>query len=134
MQVELLALTQRNPALTQSKLAGLGDLPTLFDGKSTYGEAIMEFAGRVCYRSTHRMGSAPDFIAARVPGTLAEVEEAAHAADQGTSLEATAEALRAATGHRAAGRAPVASAPSPLVPRGDLGGAVRATDVHRDPE
>lgn len=66
MQVELLALTRRNPALTQSKLAGLGDLPTLFDGKSTYGEAIMEFAGRVCYRSTHRMGSAPDFIAARV--------------------------------------------------------------------
>lgn len=36
----------------------------------------------------------PDFLAARVPGTLAEVEEAAHAADQGTSLEATAEALR----------------------------------------
>ena len=64
MQVELLALTRRNPALTQSSLADLGDLPALFDGKSTYGEAIMEFAGRVCYRSTHRMGTAPNFIAA----------------------------------------------------------------------
>ena len=66
MQVELLALTRRNPALTESSLADLGDLPALFEGKSTYGEAIMEFAGRVCYRSTHRMGTAPDFIAARV--------------------------------------------------------------------
>ena len=66
MQVELLALTRRNPALTESSLADLGDLPALFAGKSTYGEAIMEFAGRVCYRSTHRMGTAPDFIAARV--------------------------------------------------------------------
>ena len=66
MQVELLALTRRNPALTQSSLADLGDLPALFEGKSTYGEAIMEFAGRVCYRSTHRMGTAPEFIVARV--------------------------------------------------------------------
>ena len=66
MQVELLALTRRNPALTESTLADLGDLPALFAGKSTYGEAIMEFASRVCYRSTHRMGTAPDFIAARV--------------------------------------------------------------------
>jgi len=66
MQVELLALTQRNPALTPSNLTEMGDLPAIFAGKSTYGEAIMEFAGRVCYRSTQRMGSAPDFIAARV--------------------------------------------------------------------
>jgi len=66
MQIELLALTRRNPALTASSLATYGDLSTIFDGKSTYAEAIMEFAGRVCYRSTQRMGTAPDFIAARV--------------------------------------------------------------------
>ena len=66
MQVELLALTRRNPALTEQSVAGIGDLATLFAGQSTYAEAIMEFAGRVCYRSTARMGTAPEFIAARV--------------------------------------------------------------------
>ena len=66
MHVELLAYTQRNPVLTPETTSGLGDLSTLWDGKGAYGENIMEFAGRVCYRSTHRMGTAPDFIAARV--------------------------------------------------------------------
>ena len=66
MHVELLALTQRNPALTAETVTGIGDLATIFAGQSTYPEAIMEFAGRVCYRSTHRMGTAPEFIAARV--------------------------------------------------------------------
>jgi thymidylate synthase (FAD) len=66
MHIELLALTRRNPALTAATLASYGDLPAIFLGKSTYAEAIMEFAGRVCYRSTQRMGAAPDFIAARV--------------------------------------------------------------------
>jgi thymidylate synthase ThyX len=31
-----------------------------------YPENVVEFAGRVCYRSTHRMGAAADFIADRV--------------------------------------------------------------------
>lgn len=66
MQIELLALTRRNPALTEESVAGVGDLATIFAGQSTYAEAIMEFAGRVCYRSTPRMGTAPEFIAARV--------------------------------------------------------------------
>jgi thymidylate synthase (FAD) len=66
MHIDLLALTRRNPALNAAALAPYGDLAALFAGKSTYAEAIMEFSGRVCYRSTHRMGAAPDFIAARV--------------------------------------------------------------------
>jgi thymidylate synthase ThyX len=66
MHVELLALTQRNPALTTDTVAGIGDLATIFAGQGAYPEAIMEFAGRVCYRSTARMGTAPEFIAARV--------------------------------------------------------------------
>jgi len=66
MQVELLSLTQRNLALTEDSVAGYGDLSTIFAGRSTYAEAIMEFAGRICYRSTQRMGTAPEFIAARV--------------------------------------------------------------------
>jgi len=66
MHVELLAHTQRNPVLTPDTVAGVGDLATIFAGQGTYPEAIMEFAGRVCYRSTARMGTAPEFIAARV--------------------------------------------------------------------
>jgi thymidylate synthase ThyX len=66
VQVELIAYTQRNPALTPESVAGLGDLATIWDGKGTYAENVIEFAGRVCYRSTHRMGTAPGFIADRV--------------------------------------------------------------------
>jgi thymidylate synthase (FAD) len=66
MYVTLVALTERNPALTPEALADCGDLATILAGKSTYPEAIMEFAGRVCYNSTQRMGTAPEFIAARV--------------------------------------------------------------------
>ncbi|MBK8047778.1 MAG: FAD-dependent thymidylate synthase [Anaerolineales bacterium] len=66
MQVELLAVTQRNPALTPETVAGIGDLATIWQGKSNYPENMIEFAGRVCYRSTHRMGTARDFITDRV--------------------------------------------------------------------
>ncbi len=66
MQVQLLAYTQQNPALTPESVAGFSDLATIWQGKSTFGENIMEYAGRVCYLSTQRMGTAPDFIAARV--------------------------------------------------------------------
>lgn len=66
MQVELLAFTQQNPALTPAGLAGVGDLATIWAGKSSYAENMIEFAGRVCYRSTQRMGTAHDFIADRV--------------------------------------------------------------------
>ncbi|MDQ3248851.1 MAG: FAD-dependent thymidylate synthase [Chloroflexota bacterium] len=66
MQVELLAYTQRNPALTPASVAGFSDLAALWQGKGTYAENIMEYAGRVCYLSTQRMGTAPDFISARV--------------------------------------------------------------------
>jgi thymidylate synthase ThyX len=66
VQVELIAYTQRNPALTPESVAGLGDLVTIWDGKGTYAENVIEYAGRVCYRSTHRMGTASGFIADRV--------------------------------------------------------------------
>lgn len=66
MQVELLAYTQANPALTPAQLAGVSDLATIFDGQSTYADNMIEFAGRVCYKSTHRMGTAPAFINGRV--------------------------------------------------------------------
>jgi thymidylate synthase ThyX len=66
MHVELQACTQRNPALTQEVAAAFGDLGAIWQGKADYPENVVEFAGRVCYRSTHRMGAAADFIADRV--------------------------------------------------------------------
>ncbi len=66
MHVELLTCTQRNPALTPESVATIGDLGAIWQGKADYAENVVEFAGRVCYRSTHRMGTAADFIADRV--------------------------------------------------------------------
>lgn len=66
MRVQLLAYTQQNPALTPDVVAGRTDLATLWQGQGSFPEQVIEFAGRVCYRSTHRMGTAPEFIAARV--------------------------------------------------------------------
>ena len=66
MHIELLAYTRPNPALNPAELTGVGDLATIWQGQSTYQENIIEFAGRVCYRSTHRMGTAVNFISARV--------------------------------------------------------------------
>ncbi|NJN81354.1 MAG: FAD-dependent thymidylate synthase [Caldilineaceae bacterium] len=66
MQAHLLAYTQQNPALDAASLQGVGDLATLWDGRGDFAENLVEFAGRVCYRSTHRMGTAPEFIPARV--------------------------------------------------------------------
>ncbi len=47
-------------------MAGLGDLAAIWQARGTYAENLIEYAGRVCYRSTNRMGAAADFIADRV--------------------------------------------------------------------
>lgn len=66
MPVELVAYTQQNPVLSPEAVAGMGDLATLWNSPDAFPERLIEFAGRVCYRSTHRMGTAPEFTAARV--------------------------------------------------------------------
>lgn len=66
MQAELVAYTQQNPALDPAQLANQGDLSTIWSGVGSYPEQLIEYAGRVCYRSTHRMGTARGFISARV--------------------------------------------------------------------
>jgi thymidylate synthase (FAD) len=66
MKIELLAYTQANPALSAENLAGVSDLAVLWQGQGSFAENVIEYAGRVCYRSTHRMGTAPNFISARV--------------------------------------------------------------------
>ena len=59
VRITLLADTQLNPKLA--------DLPAeLVNGTGTPQEDIIEYAGRVCYRSTERMGHSPDFLAARI--------------------------------------------------------------------
>jgi len=66
MQIELVAYTQPNPMLSPLLCANMSDLAVLWQGRGTFAENVIEYAGRVCYRSTARMGTAPDFIGARV--------------------------------------------------------------------
>lgn len=66
MNIELVAYSQANPALDPADLLDMSDLATIWNGASTYPENVIEYAGRVCYRSTHRMGTAPRFIVSRV--------------------------------------------------------------------
>ena len=66
MDIELVAYSQANPALDPADLLAMSDLATIWNGASTYPENVIEYAGRVCYRSTHRMGTAPRFIINRV--------------------------------------------------------------------
>ena len=64
--VELLAYTQANPALRGGLAPHGGDVPLLFQGRSTFAANLMEYAARLCYASTARMGTSPSFITARV--------------------------------------------------------------------
>ncbi len=64
--VELVAHTQPNPALTPEAVADTSDLSAIHEGNGTFAENLVEYAGRVCYRSTHRMGTSPNFISARI--------------------------------------------------------------------
>ncbi len=66
MSFELVAFTRPNPALSPETLAGISDIAALWRGQGTFQENLIEYAGRVCYRSTHRMGTAPNFIVDRV--------------------------------------------------------------------
>lgn len=66
IRTRLVSHTRLNPALTPRSVENISDLATLWNAAGTPAEAIIEYAGRVCYRSTHRMGTAPDFIAARI--------------------------------------------------------------------
>ncbi len=66
MDIELVAYSQANPALNPADLLEMSDLATIWNGAGAFPENIIEYAGRVCYRSTHRMGAAPRFIINRV--------------------------------------------------------------------
>lgn len=57
MNVTLLSYTQLSPDLTEHVIA---------QGIGTPQENLIEYAGRVCYRSDKRMGHSPYFISARM--------------------------------------------------------------------
>lgn len=66
MRVVLLAYTQMNPDLAGQNLEE-SDVHFLLDqGREQFASHLIEFAGRVCYRSTDKQGKAPGFIAARI--------------------------------------------------------------------
>ncbi|MFZ1597344.1 MAG: hypothetical protein WAW26_15930, partial [Anaerolineae bacterium] len=66
MRVTLLAATQVNPDLLTQDLAASDVRYLVAQGTQAFGPALIEYAGRVCYRSTDKMGTAPGFISARV--------------------------------------------------------------------
>lgn len=66
MRVTLLAATQINPDLLTQDLETSDVRYLVAQGAQAFGSALIEYAGRVCYRSTDKMGTAPSFISARV--------------------------------------------------------------------
>ncbi len=64
--VEILAYTRPNPALLEGRAPHGSDVPQIWQGKSTFATNLMEYAARLCYASTARMGTSPSFISARV--------------------------------------------------------------------
>jgi thymidylate synthase (FAD) len=67
MRVTLLAYTQLNPDVEQlPEPLRAAAAARRQDGDSTSPECLMEYAGRVCYRSTGAMGGNPRFISARI--------------------------------------------------------------------
>lgn len=67
MRVTLLAYTQLNPdAAALPASLGPTSSPTDDQAIADVPERLIEYAGRVCYRSTDKMGRNPRFVAARV--------------------------------------------------------------------
>lgn len=54
------------PTIEKGRQYDIGDLSSIFNGQGTYPENLIEYAGRVCYRSTANMGKQPDFIEIRI--------------------------------------------------------------------
>jgi thymidylate synthase (FAD) len=58
--------TMRNPFLNDLEALGAHDLSYWSQSNVTLADTLIEYAGRVCYHSTDRMGSAPGFITDRL--------------------------------------------------------------------
>lgn len=55
-----------DPVIAPGRQYIIDDISAIFNGRGTFAESLIEYAGRVCYRSTARMGTAPDFVHARI--------------------------------------------------------------------
>ena len=67
MRVSPIAFTQINPALERHDLYEVdSDIGAIWKGAGTMQENLIEYAGRVCYRSTARAGHAENFVVDRV--------------------------------------------------------------------
>ena len=58
------AYTQINPYIANADMTGASDLQRLQQGspESTFADDLIEYSARVCYHSTAKMGTAPNFI------------------------------------------------------------------------
>lgn len=65
-RARLISYTMPNLQLDANTTASFPILNDLWARQGTWAETIVEFAGRVCYHSTPRMGTAPDFISSRI--------------------------------------------------------------------
>ena len=64
MTISPVAYTQINPYIANADMTGASDLQRLQQGspESTFADDLIEYSARVCYHSTAKMGTAPNFI------------------------------------------------------------------------
>ena len=64
MTISPVAYTQINPYISNADMTGASDLKRLQQGapESTFADDLIEYSARVCYHSTAKMGTAPNFI------------------------------------------------------------------------
>ncbi len=73
--MKIIATTIPNQALGEPATQQLSDLATIASGAGSFMEQLIEYAGRVCYRSTARMGTSGNFIADRVRADHSDILE-----------------------------------------------------------
>ena len=66
MRIDVAAYSQPNQALQSADFNDPSDVSSISLGGSTFADNLIEYAGRVCYKSTRNMGKAPGFQSARV--------------------------------------------------------------------
>ena len=62
MTISPVAYTQINPYIANADLIGVSDLAALQVKEGTFADNLIEYSARVCYHSTAKMGTAPNFI------------------------------------------------------------------------
>lgn len=73
--IKILHYTNRNPFLNDLEIIGNHDLSYWKQSTATEVDKLIEYAGRVCYHSTDRMGAAPGFIMDRLREGHADIVE-----------------------------------------------------------